>query len=338
MIVSYMKTKTAGLANLGNTCFMNTCLQIMAHSFELNDLLQKYSLSSSSSVKSTTLWTEWRQLMMEMWKRHPEDVVIQPRRFVYWVQKIAEGDSAWSLFSGWNQHDFSEFLHFFLSHLHKAVATPMEVVIRGQVVSENDSKALEVYTFLQKEYAKEYSEVDALFHGVYLSILKNDTGHIVSSKPEKYMTLDLAIKPTLQESLTDFVSEERLHGDNAWFNEATGKKETVSKSIRLWNIPTLLVICLKRFHDAQRKNTQLCTFTHVLDMANYMVNPKQSIYDLYSVACHIGQIQGGHYYAYVKNEFTNSWFLCNDSNITPVGNPQEMIGPAAYCLFYRRRK
>jgi len=329
-----MKTKTAGLANLGNTCFLNTCLQIMAHSFELNDVLQKFNPQEGNSA---TLWLEWRLLMMEMWKRHPEEVVIQPRRFVYWVHKLSEGDPAWSLFSGWNQNDFSEFLHFFLSHLHKAVSKPMEVVIRGQVVSDHDSQALQVYTFLQKEYAKEYSEVDALFHGVYLSLLRNDNNQVVSSKPEKFMTLDLAVMPSLAESLAQYVSEERLQGDNAWFNESTGQKEPVYKSIQLWKVPPLLVLCLKRFHDARRKNTQLCVFTDVLDMKPYMIHSKQSLYDLYGVACHVGQMQGGHYYAYVKNAMTGSWFLCNDATCTPVKDLQEIVGPAAYCLFYRRR-
>ena len=61
-----------------------------------------------------------------------------------------------------------------------------------------------------------------------------------------------------------------------------------------------------------------------------------TIYDLYGVVNHFGNLNGGHYTAFGKNPDGN-WYNFNDSSVSGT-NIKEITSPAAYMLFYRRRE
>ena len=102
----YKKYGYVGLKNLGNTCFLNSCLQALSHTYELNKLLDsKIKLHNNSDGMILDEWNELRKLIWE------NNGVISPNKFVRSVQIVAKKKDR-DIFTGWSQNDISEFLLF----------------------------------------------------------------------------------------------------------------------------------------------------------------------------------------------------------------------------------
>ena len=149
---------------------------------------------------------------------------------------------------------------------------------------------------------------------------------------------------TLYDCLNLYVQPEMLTGDNEWYNETTGKKESVLKQLVFWNFPPILVMTLKRFggpHGMTKRTDQVNFPLENLELSDYVsgYHKEKYIYDLCGVCNHSGGVMGGHYTAFVKN-FKGEWLHCNDQicEVIPADRVEEIIvTPLAYCLFYRIR-
>ena len=77
-----------------------------------------------------------------------------------------------------------------------------------------------------------------------------------------------------------------------------------------------------------------------LDMRPYAKTlndaPEPVLYDLIGVSNHFGSLNGGHYTASCKNPLSGKWHYFNDSSVSAT-NKSQIVSPAAYLLWYRRR-
>jgi ubiquitin C-terminal hydrolase len=341
---NYANKGLTGLANLGNTCFINSCMQILSHTYELNDFLKQETYKKKLNNKyESALLIEWDNLRELMWK---DNCIISPGKFIKTIQKLAAIKKI-DIFTGYAQNDLPEFLLFLIDCFHISLSREVNMTITGTTMTDTDKIAVSCFEMIKKMYTKEYSEIWNMFYGVHVSqIISLETGKVLSSSPEPYFMINLSIpqhnkNPNLYDCFDLYVEGEKLEGENAWYNETTGQKENINKKISYWSFPSILVIDLKRFNpmNPSNKNQALVSFPlENLDLSKYVIGYKKEtyVYDLYGIANHSGSTSGGHYTAFAKNA-NQKWYHFNDTNVSEVQNESELISPRAYCLFYRKK-
>jgi ubiquitin C-terminal hydrolase len=335
----------SGLCNLGNTCYINSCIQILSQCYELHEVTNIINTNNISKDNDLIL-QEWKSLKDLMWSKN---CVISPNRFLNAIQHISIIKDR-ELFSGYAQNDLPEFLIFLFDCFHEALERKVTITINGKSENNIDELATKCYEMIKNMYSSSYSEMIDLFFGIHVSLIisnndSNESSEIMSITPEPFSIINLPI-PHSSNSNEEFsiydcfdlyTQLEFLEGENAWFNETTNTKENVNKCIKFWSLPNILIVDFKRFDNSNRKlNNIIKTPLLGLDLSNYVVgyNKDKYIYELFGICNHNGECLGGHYTAYVKNS-NQKWYHFNDTNVSEISESQ-LITSKGYCYFYRK--
>ena len=352
-----------GLANVGNSCYLNSCMQILSHTHKLNTFMDSGEYKQKlNRVADSALLLEWDKLRLLMWS---ENCTIAPMGFVKAVRQIAHFKHR-EIFTGHSQNDMQEFLLFLIDCFHTALAREVDMHISGTIENSTDLLAKTCYNMMQNMYKKEYSDMLSIFYGIHVSEITHfETGKSLSLMPEPFSLLSLPLpsqsqnqsqsqsqsqsqgpsqspSPTIFSCLDLYCQKEVLENDNAWFNSDSNQKEKVRRGIVFWSLPTILIIDLKRWHGhgakQQKVHTLIQTPLSNVDFSAYVrgYNKESYIYDLYGVCNHSGGVLGGHYTAYVKNE-NGKWYEFNDTAVNEIA-PAKVVSQKSYCFFYRKIK
>ena len=337
---NYKNKGLSGLANLGNTCFINSCIQVLSHTYELNDFLNKGTYEHKLKNKcDSALLIEWDGLRKILWN---ENCVVSPGKFIKTIQKVAHLKKM-DMFTGYQQNDVSEFLLFLIDCFHNSLSREVKITILGQPKNEIDNLALKCFEKIKNTYSNDYSEIWNIFYAINVSeISRVDNGKVLSVNPEPFFMIDLPIppnnnSPSLIDCLNHFVEGEIIEG---FKDEETNEVVNIRKKIMFWSFPNILAIDLKRFNNNSQKNQAFVNFPiNELDLSPYVIGYKKENYkyELYGICNHSGSTMGGHYTAYVKNA-NEKWYHFNDTHVSEVALDNSIISTKAYVLFYRKKK
>ena len=361
----YKNKGLTGLANLGNTCFINALLQIISHTYELDELLDsgvEYKAKLNDSPDSKLLLS-WDELRLLMWS---ENCTISPGGFIHDIRNISKQKNN-SMFSSMSQNDMPEFLTFLFDIFHNALKRKVSMTIDGRPKNKRDKMAKLCFEMIKKTYTASYSEIFKMFYGIQVSTLlpehpKDQYDHL-SIRPEPFMIISLPIPSrcteaganagsrsaecvvTLMDCFDLNCEREFLHGENAWYNENLGKKQNVYKRLVYWSLPDVMILDIKRFEYSPETFSYVKNQTAIripvenVDFSKYVegYNKESYVYDLYGICNHHGDENFGHYTSTVKTA-SSKWYNFNDTNVKEVSIPQnEIVGNTPYCLFYRKR-
>ena len=338
----YTDRGLSGLANIGNTCYLNSCMQVLSHTYELNHLLEKGDYKKKlNRLADSVLLIEWDKLRELLWSTN---CTVAPYGFVKAVKRIAAIKQR-DIFNGYGQNDVQEFLLFMIDCFHNALAREVEMQIKGTEQSQRDSLATKCYTMMKNMYKKEYSEMLTIFYGIHVSdIISLQTKESLSNTPEPFSILSLSIPDIHREATITIFDCFDLYCKPEpieWINERTKEKEQAERAISFWSLPEIMILHLKRWNNnntnKSKSNHLVTTPLTDVDFSKYIsgYQPENYVYDLFGVCNHLGGASGGHYTAYIKNA-NGKWYECNDTEVKEI-NSENIISTHSYCLFYRKK-
>ena len=344
-----------GLSNLGNTCYLNSCIQVLLRMDGLNDYLRnKHHERWLKNKPESIIMVEWDNLRQLMESHN--NCTISPNAFVHAVQKVATYKDR-DIFTGYSQNDMPEFLLFFMDCIHTSVSREVSMKITGKEVNSVDKVAKMGYESLKGIFEKDYSEMVGLFYCINVTLINDvDCDRTVlvrdalSIKCDPVFMIDLPIPSNLGESnngihrditifdcMDAYCSSELLEGPNAWYNEKLNKRQRATRRTLFLSLPEYMIIDLKRFNNRMQKvKTRVDVPLKGADFSRYVCgyNRNKYIYDVYGVIMHVGGVDSGHYTCNILGE-DGKWREMNDTSIREI-NEREVINANAYCIFYKK--
>jgi ubiquitin C-terminal hydrolase len=327
-----------GLINLGNTCFMNSCIQILNCTHELKEILE-VAKEYNKNIDDDVITESLRELQILMMSNNG---TVSPNKFLFHIQQIANKKNC-DIFNGFAQNDMPEFLLFIIECVHNSISRSLSIKNPYKnKKNEVDKKNNLCFTLLKDYYKKEYSEIVDLFYAIYVSEISSvDNTEMYTMKPEMYFILDLPLpkntKINLYNCFDEFIKNELIEGENAWYNEDQKIYQNVQKKITFWSFPKVLVITLKRFSPCgQKKRNDFISIPFNLNLSKYVntLSLQEYKYNLFGICNHYGGVTDGHYTSTILNS-QNEWISFDDTVCEKIEDIDQVITDNAYCLFYR---
>jgi len=147
-----------------------------------------------------------------------------------------------------------------------------------------------------------------------------------SSRIEDFWDIQLNVSgnKNLDDSFKDYVQVETMEGENKYFAEGYGLQDA-KKGVIFESFPQVLHLQLKRFEydinrDAMMKVNDRYEFPEIWDATPYLSdNADRSepyIYHLHGVLVHSGDLNAGHYYAFLKPDKEGPFYKFDDDRVT----------------------
>lgn len=173
-----------------------------------------------------------------------------------------------------------------------------------------------------------------MFVGKMKTYLKCINVDYESSRVEDFWDLQLNVSgcKALDDSFRDYIQVETLEGDNKYAAEGYGLQDA-KKGVIFDSFPQVLHLQLKRFEydfqrDAMVKVNDRYEFPEVWDASPYLSETADKsepyIYHLHGVLVHSGDMNAGHYYAFLKPTKDGDFYKFDDDRVTRATKREAM--------------
>lgn len=344
-----------GLHNFGNTCYLNSILQILFNTPNFPQQFREYTGNRNHPLYPTSM--SFASLM---------DVYLDPARndrelrkaLLDFVQIFHHSHSQYG-FGMEQEQDGHEYLTFLMRAIHDSMfhRKRMRLIRSSASLTEVDrleQRSVEAHrvdgsSTTELRLRTPDKEPDQMrprdcydsvifqtFTGQYRfqTQCRNPKCKYVSNRFETFRSCELPIgnpnsrEVQLSDVLDEFTSVTEL--EEQYECDRCQVRTNSYRRCSFWRLPEVLVLSLKRnihYQDKDGnyhivKDNRAVHAPDQLDMAKWCSAPRtQTKYELYATGNHLGDAQGGHYYAHIRKD--KEWYVVNDNHITKQGAPAE---------------
>ena len=336
-----------GIENLGSTCAINSLIQVIVR----NDILRAIILNNTFA--DNTISGQLKEIIDLMYVRNNS---IVPRKFLHTFYSIFK-----DVFYPGEQIDIGELWTYLSDKIADEIetsagmqATRAKFIFEDQltqgVIYKDDAEFHNAFVsckLLKNKYEYYYNKFNAKIsvwqentQGFYLNTTRCVHCHTTFYNFEPFTSLNLDIPvdiahPKISDMISNSLKEEIIQGDD-WFCSTCRKNTAYKKSTKLWKLPNVFVIMIKRFMNTREKNDAHITINDYLkfNKGSVLTNKKEVIYDFSSVALHFGSLHGGHYSAICNTP--DGDILYDDRRVHRISGFKDN-SPSAYMVVYTKK-
>ena len=326
--------KEIGINNLGNTCFINACLQILIHCPLFIYKLIKNKKLINEKTPTTSNFLSICNMMLET-----QEYSIDISNF-----KNLLGLNH-KLFEGYFQNDSQEFCRILLEDISREL-NEIETKSIYRILNNSDriSKKLRDEDFHKNFTQREKSIITEIFYAQIVNIFTCECKAEIYSF-QKILDFPLLFPENINRDIISINELLKLYFQTEHIDfeskcERCHKISSHKKEIKISRPPEILILSLQRIDEKQEKLGYKVKFPLILDIYPYVDHEcgydRECKYNLFGIVNHVGNIDYGHYFSFIKIG-NRDWFQFNDhevNNIKKISDCSEDV----YALFYLKQK
>ena len=316
-----------GLANLGNTCFLNSALQLMRHIKPLREYFgnTEWTYRVNPDNKYASMLNAIVEFTNAIWRQDLNiNTKIAPGRFYQTLVELADKVGYDDLAVKHRQADSGEVLLFMLDCIHEGLAHPVEMVVTGSPSRPEEVRWTKSYEQWIQHYQKQWSIIIKTLHGQKMTATNCKTCQYHSERFESWGSISVPIvngdkpgspAPNLRECLEEYFKDEVLEDYHC---DVCGKKREANQTSRFSILPKYIVLSIMRYTNRGNKIRAKIDFDlNLIDLDPWFIGNRETTPTKYRCAAvidHHGVMGGGHYVSSCRYE-DNTWIRYDDEMV-----------------------